>query len=357
MTDWLSTSHFLRLEPLLDAALDCAPEERDAFLRRVTDTDPELGVELNALLRDASQLAELPLLDQSASGVFASLLEERADGELRRLEVALTDRYSIIRPIGVGGMATVYLATALHLDRPVALKVLRPDLSHAVGAKRFAREVRLVATLEHPSIVRALDSGEAAGHFWFAMPFIDGGSLRQRIARDGALPLDESLSIVRQLADALGYAHSRGVMHRDIKPDNILLSNGQAFIADFGIARAIESSEQALTHTGMSVGTPAYMAPEQAAGEKNLDERVDMYALGTVLYEMLAGAPPFTGPSRTAIIVRARSCDPRPIHIVRAEVSPALDLVICKAMARAPSERYASMSAFQDAIAAASTAR
>ena len=275
---------------------------------------------------------------------------------VRGVEAALADRYAIIRPLGAGGMATVYLANDLRVDRQVAIKVLRADLSQTVGAARFAREVQLVATFEHPNIVGALDSGEAAGHFWLAMPFIDGESLRQRMARDGALPLDESLSIVHQVADALGYAHGRGVMHRDIKPDNILLADGHAFVVDFGIARAIQSNAQALTNTGMSVGTPAYMAPEQAAGSKDLDGRVDVYALGSVLYEMLAGTPAFTGPNRMAIMVRARNTDPRPIHRVRAAVTPALDAVILKAMSRTPTERYATMSAFRDAIANSSAA-
>lgn len=350
MTDWLAASSFQLLEPLLDAALDCAPEERDAFVRRKTETDPALRLELNALLRYAARMAELPLLDQSASTVFSSLLRENADAAVHALEAALANRYAIIRPLGAGGMATVYLANELRVDRQVAIKVLRADLSQTVGAERFAREVQFVATFEHPHIVGALDSGEADGHFWLAMPFIDGESLRQRMTRDGALPVDESLSIVHQVADALGYAHRRGVMHRDIKPDNILLSNGHAFVADFGIARAIQSNAQALTNTGVSVGTPAYMAPEQAAGVKDLDERVDIYALGAVLYEMLAGTPAFTGPTRMAIMVRARNTDPRPIHPVQAAVTPALDAVILKAMSRTPAERYATMAAFRDAI-------
>ncbi len=355
MIEWLAAPRWQLLEPLVDAALDCAPAERDAFVLRVTETDPVLRIDLNALLRDAQRLTELPLLDGSASGVFSSLLRESADDVVRAVAAALANRYAFVRPIGAGGTATVYLANALPSGRPVAIKVLRPDLSRTVGAERFAREVRLVATLEHPHIVGALDSGEADGHFWFAMPFIDGESLRQRMTREGALPLDASLSIVRQVAEALAYAHGRGVMHRDIKPDNILLANGRAFVADFGIARAIESSGPALTNTGMSVGTPAYMAPEQAAGERNLDERVDVYALGSVLYEMLAGTPAFTGVSRMAIAVRARNNDPRPIHRVRVAVTPALDAVILKAMSRTPADRYATMSAFRDAIAAAST--
>ena len=353
MTDSQGPARWAELEPLLDAALERPPEERDAFVANVAVTDPELSVELSALLRDASRLTALPLLDQSAGAVFASLLKEDPEVVARALEKALTGRYTILKKLGAGGMATVYLAHDIQHDRKVALKVLHPDLSHTVGAERFTREVRLVSTLEHDHIVGVFDSGEADGHLWFTMPFIEGESLRERINRVGQLPLDETLAIFREAASALAFAHARGVIHRDIKPDNIMLADGKAFVADFGIARAIESSGEALTVTGTSVGTPAYMAPEQAAGEKNLTERVDIYALGSVLYEMLAGATAFTGPSVQAIIVRAMTTDPAPIHPIRTAVTPALDAVILKAMSRTPADRFASMTAFSEAVATA----
>lgn len=353
MTAWNLPSRWRELEPLLDAALERPPAERAAFASQATGDDSELFNELSALLHDAERITKLPLLDQSASGVFSSLLREDAELTMRALERSLAGRYTIVRRIGAGGMASVFLANDVRLCRQVALKVLHPDLSHTIGAERFAREVRTVAALEHPNIVGVFDSGEADGHLWFAMPFIEGESLRQRLLRVGPLPLNEALSIVREAADALGFAHARGVMHRDIKPDNILLADGHAFVADFGVARAVQESGDALTVSGMSVGTPAYMAPEQAAGERSLDERVDVYALGAVLYEMLAGTTAFTGPSAQAIIIRAMTTDPQPIHPIRTAVTPALDAVILKAMSRTPADRYQAMEAFSSAVAVA----
>ena len=266
------------------------------------------------------------------------------------LKVALSDRYRIERELGRGGMATVYLAHDLVRDRAVAIKVMHLELSHALDAERFAREVRLAGSLDHPNIVGVYDSGSAGGQVWFAMPFIDGESLRQRLKRDGQLPVDEAIDIVGQAAAALGYAHDHGVMHRDVKPDNLLLSEGHVFVADFGIARALDADGEALTKTGIAVGTPAYMAPEQASGERQVDQRVDVYALGAVLYEMLAGVAPFTGPSAQAIIARAMTTDPQPIHPVRSAVSPALDEIIVKAMSRTPADRYGTMRAFAEAV-------
>ncbi len=353
MTDWPSPSRWQELEPLLDATLERPPTERVAFAVQVTGGDLELLSDLSALLRDAALGTAPSLLDRSAGEVFSSLLRDDPEVVAAGVGAALAGRYTITRELGAGGMATVYLAHDLRHDREVALKVLHPDLGHTVGAERFAREVRLVTTLDHPHIVGVFDSGEADGHLWFTMPFIEGESLRQRISRVGQLPLDDALSIFREAADGLAFAHARGVIHRDIKPDNIMLSGGRAFVADFGIARALESGDEKLTITGTSVGTPAYMAPEQAAGEKQLDERVDVYALGSVLYEMLAGTTAFTGPSAQAIIVRAMTSDPQPIHPIRTAVTPALDAVILKAMSRTPADRYPTMAAFTAAVAVA----
>ncbi len=348
----ISAARWKELEPLLDEALDLAPEARDAFLATTSSTDPELHAVLHALLRQAEQAMAVSLLDGSASGTFASLLRDDPAAIESILRRVLAQRYSIVRQIGTGGMATVYLAYDIHHDRQVAIKVLRPDLSSTIGAERFARELRLMAAIDHPHIVGVLDSGDAEGSLWMAMPFINGESLRQRMAREAQLPLTEALSIARQSATALAFAHARGVIHRDIKPDNILLSDGQAFIADFGIARAMQASEKAITATGMTIGTPAYMAPEQAAADKQLDGRVDVYALGAVLYEMLGGSPAFTGPTPQAILMRSMRSSPRAIHPIRRDVSPALDAVMLKAMARSPNDRYESMSAFGAAISA-----
>ena len=353
MTEPIAPARWAELEPLLDAALERPPAERAAFAAQITGGDVELLAELAVLLRDASRVTAMPLLDQTAGGVFASLLREDAESIAHTLQASLQGRYTILRQLGAGGMATVYLAHEVAGDRNVALKVLHPDLSHTVGAERFAREVQLAATLDHPNIVGAFDSGDAGGSLWFTMPFIDGESLRDRMTRVGQLPLEEALAVFCAAAEALGFAHARGVMHRDIKPDNILLAGGQTYVADFGIARALQSTGDTLTMTGMAVGTPAYMAPEQAAGEKQLTERVDIYALGAVLYEMLAGVTAFTGATAQAIIVRAMTSDPQPIHPIRTAVTPALDAVILKAMSRTTADRFATMAEFRDAVVAA----
>jgi eukaryotic-like serine/threonine-protein kinase len=270
-----------------------------------------------------------------------------------RLTALLADHYRIERELGRGGMATVYLAHDLRHDRPVALKVLHPDLASTLGPDRFQREIKLAARLQHPHILGVHDSGETGGFLWFTMPYIEGESLRNKLERERQLPLEEAVRIAREAADALDYAHQHGVVHRDIKPENILLSSGHALVADFGIARALSDGAAGLTGTGMIVGTPAYMAPEQAAGEKQIDGRADLYALGCVLYEMLAGEPPFTGPSAQAIITRSLTESPRPLHTMRGTIPSALDLVVAKAMAKVPADRYGSAAEFARALGAA----
>jgi len=213
-----------------------------------------------------------------------------------QLKRDLADRYRIDRELGRGGMATVYLAHDLRHDRPVALKVLHPELAATLGPERFQREIKLAARLQHPHILSVYDSGETTGQLWFTMPFIEGESLRERLQRERQLPVDEALRITREAALALDYAHRHGIIHRDIKPENILLSDGQALVADFGIARAFLVDQEQLTQTGFAVGTPAYMSPEQAAGDRELDSRTDVYALGAVLYEMLTGERHSLGP-------------------------------------------------------------
>ncbi len=263
---------------------------------------------------------------------------------------ALLDRYRLGHEIGSGGMAAVYLAHDLRHDRPVALKVIRPDIAAGVGAERFLREVRLAARLQHPHILPVFDSGDADGLLWYAMPYVEGETLRHRLVRDGRLSLDETLRLAREVAEALDYAHRRGVIHRDVKPANILLSEGHALLADFGVARALARGpadapaggpEAALTEIGMSVGTPAYMSPEQALGAEDLDGRTDVYALGCVVYEMLAGHPPFGGPTVQAVVARHIS---EPVPSVRSDAPgvPAwVDRVIQRALAKTPAERFA----------------
>ncbi|MGH7606947.1 MAG: serine/threonine-protein kinase, partial [Gemmatimonadales bacterium] len=220
-----------------------------------------------------------------------------------RLAATLRDRYRIERELGRGGMGHVFLAADLKHGRKVALKVLRPEIAHALGTERFLREIRISAQLNHPNILTLIDSGDADGFLYYVMPYVDGESLRDRLTRETQLPLEDALEITGEVADALGYAHSLGVIHRDNKPENILFEAGHAIVADFGIARAIgEAGSEQLTQSGLGVGTPAYMSPEQASGARVVDARTDIYSLGCVLYEMLVGGPPYTGATAQAIL-------------------------------------------------------
>src|SRR5215212_918653 len=269
-----------------------------------------------------------------------------------RLARALAERYSIERQVGEGGMSTVYLARDLRHDRRVAIKVLREELAAAVGAERVLAEIRVTALLQHPHILPLFDSGSADGLLWYAMPFVDGETLRSRLAREGPLPVGESVRLAREIADALDHAHARGIVHRDVKPENVLLQDGHAVVADFGIALALEQAGgERITHTGLALGTPQYMAPEQAAGERALDERVDVYALGAVLHEMLAGEPPFAAETRQAVVRRMMLEQPPSLTTRRADVTPSLDSAVRRALAKRPDERFQSAATFAAALA------
>jgi serine/threonine-protein kinase len=269
----------------------------------------------------------------------------------------LANRYEIERELGRGGMATVYLARDLRHQRSVALKVLRPEVSGVLGAERFAREIAIAARLNHPHILAIYDSGtlelpgKAPGLF-YTMPYVAGRSVRDRLDDEPQLPIEEAVAIARQVAEALDHAHGLGIIHRDIKPENILLAEGQAMVADFGIARAMDAAGgERLTETGLALGTPTYMSPEQAAGSSRLDGRTDVYALGCVLYEMLGGQPPFTGPTGQAILAR-HAMDPVPsLRTVRSTVGQGLSRVVNRALAKVPADRYPSARAFADALA------
>lgn len=266
------------------------------------------------------------------------------------LAAALATRYRLERELGAGGMATVYLADDLRHQRQVAVKVLRPELSASVGIERFLREITTTANLRHPNILPLFDSGEAAGFLYYVMPLVEGESLRSRLTREPQLPVDEAVRLADEVADALHYAHSRGVVHRDVKPENVLLENGHAVVADFGIAHAMNASGgETLTAVGTSLGTPQYMAPEQASGEV-VDARADLYALGCMLYEMLAGAPPFTGPNAMAIMAR-HMVDPVPrLETVRPTVAPNITGAIERALAKSPADRFQSLAEWREAI-------
>jgi serine/threonine protein kinase/Flp pilus assembly protein TadD len=268
-----------------------------------------------------------------------------------RLQAALADRYRLDRELGRGGMATVYLAEDRKHRRPVAVKILHPELAASLGSERFLREIAIAARLNHPHILTLIDSGESEGLLYYVMPYVEGESLRERLRRQGRIPLAEAVEITCQAARALGYAHQRGVVHRDIKPENLMLHEGGAIVADFGIARAVESGSEKLTQTGFSVGTPTYMSPEQAAGDPEVDGRSDIYSLGCVLYEMLSGAPPFTGGSAQSLLAR-RFREPAPP--LSAEGTPeGVARAVAKALATEASDRYPAVLQFAQALQAA----
>jgi len=274
----------------------------------------------------------------------------------KQLAAALAGRYRVLRQLGEGGMAVVYLAEDLRHRRQVALKILRPELAQALGAERFLREIEIAARLTHPNILPLLDSGDADSTLFYAMPFVTGESLRERLARERQLPVDEAVKIAQRVALALGYAHGLGVVHRDIKPENVLLTGGEPVVTDFGIAKAVGAAGQTkLTETGFALGTAPYMSPEQASAEAQLDGRSDIYALGCVLYEMLAGTPPFTGPTLHAITAR-KLTEPVPgLRTVRDTVPAPLELIVFKALARLPADRWATGQQLAEALEVART--
>ncbi len=260
------------------------------------------------------------------------------------LREALADRYEIVEEAGSGGMATVYLATDLRHQRNVALKVLRPELSATIGPERFLQEVRVTANLQHPHILPLFDSGEAAGSLFYVMPYVDGESLRDRLTREGELPVPEAARLMRDIVDALAAAHAVGIVHRDIKPENILLSGRHAIVADFGVAKAVSEAtgRHQLTTVGVALGTPSYMAPEQAAADTNIDHRADIYAVGAVAYELLTGKPPFTGRTPQQVLAAQVTETPSPVTEHRAAVPPAMESLVMRCLEKKPADRWQS---------------
>ena len=269
-----------------------------------------------------------------------------------RIRQALSGSYALERELGAGGMATVYLARDLKHGRDVAIKVVRPEIAAALGTERFLREIAISAHLQHPNILTLIDSGEADGLLYCVMPFINGETLRTRLARDGALPVAEAVRILRDVLDGLAYAHEHGVVHRDIKPDNIMLAGRHAFLMDFGIAKAVTEAAEGspepmatLTTLGLAIGTPAYMAPEQAAGEKQIDGRTDLYAIGVVAYELLTGKLPFTGGSAQALLAAQIAGTPPPLGRVRPDLPPELAEIVMRCLEKTPAARWQSAEA------------
>jgi serine/threonine-protein kinase len=331
-----------RIQELFAAALERHSDQWSTFLAGATD-DQEVRAEVLSLLRAHEGEGPLDRISASAADLIAGVQD--------RLRVALGRRYRVEQEIGRGGMAIVYVAQDLKHHRRVAVKVLRPEVAAAIGRERFLREIDIAAKLSHPNILPLLDSGEADGLLYYMMPYVAGETLRDRLNREQQLPLVEAIATAREVADALSYAHSLGVIHRDIKPENLLYSAGHALVSDFGIARALDAAgHTAITATGMAIGTPAYMSPEQASGGRVIDARSDIYSLGCVVYELLGGQPPFTGTTPRAVLAR-HTLDPVPsLRALRPSVSPAVEEVIERALAKVPADRYATARELSDAL-------
>jgi tetratricopeptide (TPR) repeat protein len=342
------------IERLLDEALALPAAERPALLDRACAGDLALRAEVERLLDAAAGAGDF--LAQPAPVHLASLVSQMPGMESVEPGARLGG-YEIVRRLGRGGMATVYLARDTKHGREVALKVLRPELAAALGTNRFLQEIRITASLDHPHILTLIDSGSEGGFLWYVMPLVRGESLRQQIERERQLDLTEALAITRQVASALDYAHRQGVIHRDIKPENILLHEGEAMLADFGIARAVqEAGGPRLTATGVSIGTPQYMSPEQTTGERSIGARSDVYSLGAVLYEMLTGEAPHAGATAQAVIAKVLTERPTPIRTLRHSVPEHIENAVARALAKAPADRFASAGELVRALQAVSAA-
>ena len=345
-----ATERFRRADALFDAALDRDGGDRLAFVRDACGDDHQLRADVERLLR-AHERSD-GWLGRPAAGLAAPLLGGPAGPEtLARLQRAVGERYAIEREIGAGGMATVFLARDRRHDRPVALKLLDPELAARLGVERFLVEIRVTAVLQHPNLLPLFDSGEADGLLYYVMPYVAGGSLRARLTDGGELPVREAVRIAIGVADALDHAHRHGVVHRDLKPENVLLHEGRPLVADFGIALAVTRAGGArLTGVGATVGTPQYMSPEQAAGDRPVDARSDVYALGCVLYEMLAGEPPHDGAGVQSVLAKVLHEAPADVRVLRPSVPEALADVVHRALAKRPADRFATARELADAL-------
>ena len=339
------------IQAAFDQLVELDRAERASRLAAIGTTDPELRDAVEALLHaDAEASERLARVEAALLGPGSSK-RGATTGLLERLNNALANRYRIEKEVGHGGMATVYLAHDLRHERRVAIKVLKPELAAVVGPERFLREIKVTAQLNHPHILPLLDSGEAGGLIYYVMPYAEGESLRERLHREKQLPVEDALQIAREVADALDYAHRHDLVHRDVKPENILLEEHHAVVADFGIARAITAAGgEKLTATGVAVGTPEYMSPEQAGSSKDLDGRSDLYSLGCVLYEMLAGQPPFTGSTVESVVHQHLTAPPPAVTAMRAAVPAPVATAIAHCLAKAPADRYSTAAQLGQAL-------
>ncbi|MEO7367754.1 MAG: protein kinase, partial [Gemmatimonadaceae bacterium] len=356
----MTPERWREIEAAFEEARNLDSGERATFLDRACASDETLRNEVESLLAaDEGATGFLERLPDFAAEADEKTASDNLANEARLIErfsAELTGRYRLERVLGRGGMATVYLARDIRHDRPVAFKVLRWELARLLGRDRFQQEVRMAARLQHPHILAVHDSGETDGQLWFTMPFVDGESLRERLEREIQLPIADAFRIASEAAGALEYAHRHGVIHRDVKPENLLLTkDGNTVVADFGIARPVKSDPDLgrFTEPGVTVGTPAYMSPEQANGERVLDARTDVYSLGCVLYEMLAGEPPFTGPTAQALNAKRLSGEIPSVRRVRSAVPAAVEQLLTRTLAPVPGDRFPTAAAFADALASA----
>ena len=347
-----------QISRLFHAALACEGD-RTAFLKQACADDEELRLDVESMLADQAS-AEAFLT--SPAWRMANIASDSQPGDRfgehqaqgAALKEGLADRYRIERELGRGGMATVYLADDLKHGRKVAIKTLHAEMAATIGHQRFLREIEIAARLTHPHILPLHDSGETNGQLYYVMPYIEGESLRVRLIREKQLSIADALRLTREIASALEYAHQHGVVHRDIKPENVLLAEGIALVADFGIARAVSASvETRQTTTGIIVGTPLYMSPEQASGSAEVDARSDLYSLGCVLYEMLAGEPPFTGSSAMVVLARHAREEMPPLKTKRPGIADGLESVLRKSLSKSPTDRYPTAAGFVKALTAA----
>lgn len=333
----LAPDNWKQLEPLVDAVLDAAPEHRARLIAELSGGDEARRVELELLVAECERVH--PLLDRSAVERFARLFDDHV-----YIPESLADRYPISRELGRGGMAVVYLGRDVKHGRDVAVKIIRPDLAAALGRERFLREIAIAAQLRHPHIVPLYDSGEVDGVLYYVMPYESDQSLRDRLARDGPLAVSDALAVLRDVCDALAYAHQHGIVHRDVKPDNVLVAGRHAMVSDFGVAKAMtESTRDAATLTtlGIVLGTPAYMAPEQVTADPQVDHRVDIYAVGVLAFELLTGRPPFGG-ERQEVLSAHLTKPPVPVRTLRPEVPPAFSDCIMKCLEKDRVDRWQS---------------